>query len=343
MLRELILPWLRRTHLVGRCWCWIAALALALTFDVLIDGFSIQRQQPKWTLVQPLRRILTMSPHHKYNCNIYKQNYCKKSRTLQSSGQDDEPIHYNDFEDDTLTVNTSTNDNDGNTELYLWNELRMRQRELLVERNEQNRNVIKSGECTSKVGVAISNDWIRRISIHTYPYAILGTSTDQIYLANVETAKLWGTSKKLKRSNDWSQSILSQRLQYVTQQMFGIYDGGGTLAVAIYHSLLFEASRDGNVNIYSFCVEDMSTNSNRKSISDGGTGVKLTQLGNFPSLKGCLVTSLHCSNDNYIWIGTDTGRVEVYKMQCGSGQEWELVNKQHPHCVQLCGIMTLHC
>lgn len=346
MLRELIFPLLRTTHVVGRCWCW-RITSLALTFVVAIDGFSMQQHKPPCGLDQ--LHTTMMSRHHKYCCNVYNQNHSDKSRLHKerrtfinlyskdqhSSGQDDDPIYFNDFDDDTF--NKSTNDNDDNTEIYFWNQLRMRQRELLDERNQRNKNVIKSGDCTSKVGIAISNDWIRRISIHTYPYAILGTSSDHIYLANIETGKIWGTSKTLKRSNDWSQSIMSQRLQYVTQQMFGMYDGGGTLAVAIYYSLLFEATRDGNVNIYRFDVKDISANSKLTSISDGGTGVKLTPMGNFPSLKGCIVTSLYCSNDNFIWIGTDAGRVEVYKMQCDSGQEWELVNKQHPYRVYQTG------
>lgn len=330
------------------CRCWNIALpvAIVLSFALLIDGFTIQR--PRVILIQPTRLTTAMTRHNENDCNLYFKYHGKSAQRRTSnlysdkndnSDRDEDSkkeIHYNDFEDEGFTF--SVLESDTKTEPYIWNQIRMRQQNLIIERIQRSKNIIKSGECTSNIGVAISNDWIRRISIHTYPYAILGTSTDHIYLADIETGKLWGTSKKSKRDNDWSQSILSQRLQYVTQQMFGLYDGGGTLAVATYHSLLFEATRNGNVNIYRFRLNDLSSQSNIKSISDGGTGIELFSMGNFPSLKGCLVTSLHCSDDNYIWIGTDAGRVEVYKMQHDMDQgDWVVANKQNPFCIYQTG------
>ena len=323
---------------------WVAAsvLVLGAAAAVVVSGFTLQhdRHHPQRSFDQILQNRLTVHSHQDAYCN----NNCRINRkmfqgqrlqwaSIKLHSEDSaKAIYYNDFDDYDDARTTSTSEKEGNTELSVWNKLRMRQKQLVMERIQQNKNIIKSGECTSEVGVAISDDWVRRIAIHKYPYAILGTSTDHIYLANIETGKLWATSKKSKRKNDWSQSILSHRLQYVTQQMFGMYDGGGTLAVAIYHTLLFEATRDGNVNIYRFSVNDLSAQSNFKSLSDGGAGAELTALGNFPSLKGCLVTSLHCSNDDHIWIGTDAGRVEVYKMNREVDQgEWTVVDKRHPH------------
>ena len=343
-----MLPLLPTAPRAGPCRFWSVSFVLVFVTVKLVNGFTTttttsstrsrylhQRHHTQLTLNHPLSRRNT------------KRTFIKSStRSTDPSGSDQsnedssEVIYYNDFDNNALTTSTNEKDISQSTEISVWNQLKMRQHQLVMEQIEKNKNIIKSGECTSEVAIAIPDEWIRRISIHTYPYAILGTSTDNIYLANIKTGKLWATSKDSKRNTGkgWSQSILSQRLQYVTQQMFGIYDGGGTLAVAIYHTLLFEATRDGNVNIYRFRIQDLSAQSTFKSISDGGTGVDLTYLGCLPSLKGCLVTSIHCSNDDYIWIGTDAGRVEVYKLKIDVDQgEWTVANKQQPYRVYQIG------
>lgn len=270
MMREVILSLLLTAQRVGQCRFWSASSVLTFIIVApvvngltvtLTTGSTLRLHQPRFLFNQPLRRSSTNYPYHEKHFNSHKYKNSKficwqrvQSTSIQScstdsngSDQDEDSskvIYYNDFDDDTLPA--MTNEKDKSAGFSVWNQLKMRQRQLIMERIQHRKNIIKSGECTSEVAIAISNDWIRRISIHTYPYAILGTSTDHIYLANIETGKLWGTSKKSKRNSDWSQSILSHRLQYVAQQMFGMYDGGGTLAVAIYHTLLFEATRDGN-------------------------------------------------------------------------------------------------
>ncbi len=93
-------------------------------------------------------------------------------------------------------------------------------------------------------------DWVRRVSIGSYPIVACGSAYGNIYVANVESRQLLGVARGVHYP-----SILPQaddRLEEdLAKCLYGDYDGGGVLAVAMYGtSLVASSGREGGVKIF---------------------------------------------------------------------------------------------
>eukprot|EP00585_Thalassiosira_rotula_P003378 CAMPEP_0196141770 /NCGR_PEP_ID=MMETSP0910-20130528/10492_1 /TAXON_ID=49265 /ORGANISM="Thalassiosira rotula, Strain GSO102" /LENGTH=263 /DNA_ID=CAMNT_0041402981 /DNA_START=118 /DNA_END=905 /DNA_ORIENTATION=- len=116
------------------------------------------------------------------------------------------------------------------------------------ERQEEQEQVIKYGTSLGWYGGSGSPreeelpfDWVRRLCIGTYPRVACGSAHGSIFVADVESRTLLGAARGVHSSRHKEGSVdgLDERLR---RQLYGEYDGGGVLAVAMYGTSVVASS-----------------------------------------------------------------------------------------------------
>ena len=94
-------------------------------------------------------------------------------------------------------------------------------------------------------------DWVRRMDVGTYPRVAVGSASGSIYIADVESKCLLGRAKNVHASNYNSKADGSDhKLRYY---IYGEYDGGGVLSIAMFGSNLIASSgREGGVKLHKY-------------------------------------------------------------------------------------------
>ena len=190
-----------------------------------------------------------------------------------SSSSSSSPIksdnYYNDFD-----VENGNVDND----YHLLASLRQRRRSL----NSRLYDRWTSGNTTSsRIGFTINEsfynnntsrfDWVRRLAIGTYPHVVCGSASGAIYVADVEEGKLLAsascahypsTSCNDDDEDDDDDLLEGEDNFALLRFLYGDYDGGGVLAVAMTSSssspvhsdrsvdLIASAGREGGVKLH---------------------------------------------------------------------------------------------
>lgn len=183
------------------------------------------------------------------------------------------------------TVFFSTPDGD------LMESLRARQLELESQEEVRYENW-KTATCESAIRVRLP-DWVRRIDLQ-YPLVACGSASGTIFVAHAETGEILaqGKPQEVEELDD---------IEGTLRMLFGTYDGGGTLAIAMDGNLICSAGRQGSVQIHRY----------------DKTSDMLISQGSMKALEGVLVTSLQLDEDN-LWVGTADGRVLAYPLSVDS-------------------------
>lgn len=165
--------------------------------------------------------------------------------------------------------------------------LRARQLELQNQEAARYENW-KTAKCESSIPVALP-DWVRRIDVN-YPLVAAGSSSGTLFVCHAETGDILAQSQDAAQEQEELEDIES-----ILRILFGPFDGGGTLAIAICGDLIISAGRQGSVQIHRY----------------DKTSKLLLSQGSIKALEGLLVTSLQL-DEEYAWIGTKDGRVLAY-------------------------------
>ena len=163
----------------------------------------------------------------------------------------------------------------------------------------------RHADCQSGIRIALP-DWVRRLDV-AYPFVACGSAKGNIYVSNLETGELVATNAV--DDDDGNGDTVSRKSGYrnvpygldkALRLLFGIYDGGGTLAIAFSDDLICEAPRKGSVDIWRV---DSSTK-------------RLVSQGTMKALDGYVVTCLKIDED-YLWVGTADGNLHAYPLDAG--------------------------
>ena len=111
-----------------------------------------------------------------------------------------------------------------------------------------------------------SFDWVRRVSIGSYPRVVCGSASGGVFVADVERGKLlgsasrahWPSSVSSSSSPDGDDDIQDDLLAHdedLVRLLYGDYDGGGVLAVAMTRGagtddLVASAGREGGIKLH---------------------------------------------------------------------------------------------
>ena len=160
-------------------------------------------------------------------------------------------------------------------------------------------------------------DWVRRVSVQ-WPLLACGTARGDVYIIHGESGDILGCGKSQEDQRRYSDVPLDPKLYLTLKQLFGAFDGGGTLAIGLSWNLVVaHAGRAGGVELWK-----MNMDASISTKQDAHT--ELLSLGTL--LEDVMVTSLYWAQDE-LWIGTQDGRVLVYsfdddEIPSEPAQEW---------------------
>jgi WD40 repeat protein len=190
--------------------------------------------------------------------------------------------------DNTNNNNNNNNSNNNNNNNDWMESLRARQLELDRQQETVEYNW-RNSKCKSSLPLSFP-DWVRRLDMGEYPLVAVGSSSGNIFCANLETGKA------LARTFHQEKEEELEGLDNILNILFSSYDGGGTIAIAMHRrDLICSAGRQGSVQIWRLHPKDTN----------------LISQGSLQALKGILVTCIHL-DDEYLWVGTADGRLQAY-------------------------------
>jgi WD40 repeat protein len=146
----------------------------------------------------------------------------------------------------------------------------------------------KTAKCVSSIGVALP-DWGRRIDVGDFPAVACGSSSGNIFVANLESGEIIAQTK----GEELREPL--EDVDKVLRILYSGYDGGGTIAIAMYKNLICSAGRQGGVQIWRF--DDQNP--------------RLISQGNMQALEGKFVTCLKLDED-YLWVARSDGRLQAF-------------------------------
>jgi len=234
-------------------------------------------------------------------------------------------------------VSSSDDDDDADDDVpsdaTLLASLQSRLAEISTDRNAVLKRWRK-GKCSSSIRLSL-DDWVRRLDMAQWPLAVVGSAGGSIYLADLS---LGISLVKAEGSHD-AQGGDEEMLEL----MFGQYDGGGTIAVAVggpNGRLAASCGREGGALAWK--IGGGSSNNgggarsnNSNSISgdnddvDGiGGGVPASSsssssrgeeilecLGELAPLAGLAVTCLKIDGEGRLWAGCYDGTVHCIHLE----------------------------
>jgi WD40 repeat protein len=138
--------------------------------------------------------------------------------------------------------------------------------------------------------------FVRRLDVGTYPLAACGSSSGAVFVVDLEKGTVLAAAVEEENDNEPTAQLSPDTLEL----LYGPYDGGGTIAVAMdaTNRCVCAAGRSGGVLMYKF---------------DGKRFTRSKKL-----LPGVLVTALECL-DQTLWVATATGQVMAFSLV--EGQE----------------------
>ena len=200
-------------------------------------------------------------------------------------------------EDDKIESDDNSNDE--------WQiALQQRQLSFRQQRDETKKRWLFADCQQTAVGLP---DWVRRVDVQ-WPLAACGSAGGDVYVVNCETGAILGKGQSEADQRRYADVPISDsKLASALKQLYGDFDGGGTLSIGIsWNNIVAHAGRDGGVQFWKIDTEAAAS-----SISESGTSSDNPLISQGTLLEGELVTSLIWVEDD-LWIGTQDGRVLLY-------------------------------
>jgi hypothetical protein len=222
-------------------------LAKTLPFGSIVGTFS---RGGGWYAASPLY-------HHSQSS---RTAWTTRTRSLLQASSNDEE---------------SSDDHDDDDEMKrLLRSLAHRQAEL-QQSTARKVTALRQAACTSSVGLVLP-DWVRRIAVD-YPLAVCGSASDVLYLAHLETSTVLASTATAmpNTASTMSSSIAQSRVDHVVHQLYGRFDGGGTLAVSLRGTVVVEARRSGGVHVWRVVTQTRSSDDSDTAGSSSTSSVQL--------------------------------------------------------------------
>ncbi len=190
----------------------------------------------------------------------------------------------------------------------------------------------KDAECFSSIRLQLS-DWIRRIAVDTYPLAVCGSAKGNIYLADLDRAEELDcvTSVHEAQIND---EVVNEAMK----KLYGLYDGGGVISIAIHNDIVVSSGREGGVHVFKIDGEEESYYSGSRGGSKTATRLHLKSEGKIRPLDSTLITSLAFDKDGMLWTGGYDGIIRAFEYE---NPDSPLTSQKEPEYELDCGSEVL--
>ena len=243
---------------------------------------------------------------------------------------------YNDFGEDDFLGNAqddseTSNSVDDNDSSSFYAALRKRQSSLDQSR-QRNMQAWKQAPVETSV-FPLLNDWVRRVAMDTTAvgvtatssYAIVGGASGSLYLIDlsaeaknpleVEENMMLGTLRGIHEDrgaedfpdDDTVTKNKESARNRALEALYGGFDGGGIMALALQDHVVASSGREGGVHISRITQNKKGNNKNLLKV-----------VGRIPDLEGDIVTSLVFDQMGRLWTGfynqQGGGSIHVYNL-----------------------------
>ena len=177
----------------------------------------------------------------------------------------------------------------------------------LTEEEIETRSNWKSAQCSPTIRLHL-DDWIRRVALDTFPLAVCGSSGGNIYLADLDKGEELDCITAVHEAH-----IEDEQVNEAMSKLFGKYDGGGVIAVAVSGDIVVSSGREGGVHVFHIDGEEQSYYKGSRGGSAKTTVVSLRSEGKIRPLDSTLVTSLAFDKDGLLWTAGYDGYVRAFE------------------------------
>ena len=216
--------------------------------------------------------------------------------------------------------------------------LQQAQQQLQQDDDESHLTNWKEAVCVSTVRLSLGN-WVRRMAIDTYPLAICGSASGNLYLANLQrgeeldclmqlhAAQAANTDNAGGDGDDSSSSPAN--IEEALTCLYGKMDGGGVIAIAIKDDLIVSAGREGGVHVSTISGQEEEFYKGSQGGTSRQTKLTLERKGKIRGLEemgdstaGVLITSLAFDGTGTLWAGGFDGIIRGYDYEekCADGR-----------------------
>jgi len=151
---------------------------------------------------------------------------------------------------------------------------------------------------------SIPFDWVRRVDIGQYPRVACGSAHGSIFVADATSKQVMGVARGVhysEHSDEYANALDEQLRQYI----YGEYDGGGVLDVAMFgKNIVASAGREGGVKLFKL-LED----GNQVELLPQGDVKALIRL--MPGALPIVVTCMKFDSYGRLYLGCSDGFLRI--------------------------------
>jgi WD40 repeat protein len=167
----------------------------------------------------------------------------------------------------------------------------------------------RTAQCSSTVRLTL-DDWIRRIAIDNYPLAVCGTAGGHLYLADLQEGDELDCLLNVHVScNEDLPEEPTVELLEALDTLYGQYDGGGVMALAMKDDWIVSSGREGGVHVSRIVGQEEQVYRGSRGGTSRQTKLSLQRVGRFRGLKSgegnsdTIITSLAFDSMGSLWMG----------------------------------------
>jgi len=147
-------------------------------------------------------------------------------------------------------------------------------------------------------------DWVRRVDIGQYPRVACGSAYGSIFVADTSSKQVLGAARGVhysEHSDNYANALDEQLRQYI----YGEYDGGGVLDVAMFgKNIVASSGREGGVKLFK-----LMENGNHVELMPQGDVQALIRL--MPGALPIIVTCMKFDSFGRLYLGGSDGFLRI--------------------------------
>ena len=185
----------------------------------------------------------------------------------------------------------------------------------------------RTAQCSSTVRLTL-DDWIRRIAIDQYPLAVCGTAGGHLYLVDLQEGDELDCLLNVHVScNEDLPEGPTLELMEALDTLYGQYDGGGVMALAMKDDWIVSAGREGGAHVSRIVGQEEQVYRGSRGGTTSQTKLSLQRIGRFRGLNtregtpDTIITAVAFDSMGSLWMGGFDGVLRSFDYEEGKKSE----------------------
>lgn len=191
--------------------------------------------------------------------------------------------------------------------------------------------------CSSTVRLTL-DDWIRRIAVDTYPLAVCGTASGHLCLADLQEGEELDCVMNVHASGqpedprleEQQQQVFPGHLKEALLDLYGQFDGGGVIALAMKDDWIVSSGREGGAHLCRVVGQEQQVYKGSRGGTSKQTKLSLQRLGKFRGLvdANVLITSIAFDTTGTLWMTGYDGILRAFDYEERDSEDNPLMTRQ---------------